>query len=214
MPAKGASSKPFELIAGHAALDFVNTLDDRFAEGGPAERLAGYDDLSRFVRQAEVMTERQYRELKTLAVSSEARSAVLAEALRLREALAAVLYAALEKREPAKDALKELEALLKRAADERSLTRSSSAGGASSLELHWEYKNVARKIQAPVWLLAQAAEDLLTSPQAAHVRRCASSTCQWLFLDTSKNHTRRWCDMKICGNRNKVRRFQLRQSAG
>jgi hypothetical protein len=78
----------------------------------------------------------------------------------------------------------------------------------------WEYKDVAREVQSPVWLLAEAANDLLTSPQASHTRRCASSTCQWLFLDTSKNHTRRWCDMKVCGNRNKARRFHLRQAAG
>jgi len=39
------------------------------------------------------------------------------------------------------------------------------------------------------------------------VRVCASDTCGWLFLDTSKNHTRRWCDMKSCGNRAKARKY-------
>jgi len=38
--------------------------------------------------------------------------------------------------------------------------------------------------------------------------------CRWLFLDTSKNHTRRWCDMKVCGNRIKARRFKALHAAG
>jgi predicted RNA-binding Zn ribbon-like protein len=42
------------------------------------------------------------------------------------------------------------------------------------------------------------------------VKDCGDPSCRWLFLDTSKNHTRRWCDMKTCGNRMKARRFQAR----
>jgi predicted RNA-binding Zn ribbon-like protein len=45
----------------------------------------------------------------------------------------------------------------------------------------------------------------------ARVRTCGVDTCRWLFLDTSKNHTRRWCNMKVCGNRVKARRFQARR---
>jgi len=45
----------------------------------------------------------------------------------------------------------------------------------------------------------------------AYVRACASKTCQWFFLDTSKNHRRRWCDMTKCGNRAKFQRFYSRK---
>ena len=45
------------------------------------------------------------------------------------------------------------------------------------------------------------------------VRECGASDCAWLFLDTSKNHHRRWCDMTRCGNRAKVRRFYARRIA-
>jgi predicted RNA-binding Zn ribbon-like protein len=44
------------------------------------------------------------------------------------------------------------------------------------------------------------------------VRLCADASCAWLFLDTTRNRTRRWCDMKECGNRNKVRRFREAQT--
>jgi predicted RNA-binding Zn ribbon-like protein len=49
---------------------------------------------------------------------------------------------------------------------------------------------------------------LLTSDAMEHVHACKSETCRWVFLDTSKNHSRRWCDMKICGNRMKARRVR------
>ncbi|WP_433983920.1 CGNR zinc finger domain-containing protein [Tunturiibacter empetritectus] len=62
----------------------------------------------------------------------------------------------------------------------------------------------------PLWLIAQAAADLLLSQSTSQIRSCAAETCRWLFLDTSKNHTRRWCNMKICGNRMKARRFNSR----
>jgi predicted RNA-binding Zn ribbon-like protein len=59
----------------------------------------------------------------------------------------------------------------------------------------------------------RAAAELLTSPERALVKRCASDTCLWLFLDRTKNHARRWCDMKVCGNRAKVRRHRKRAAA-
>jgi predicted RNA-binding Zn ribbon-like protein len=220
VPVKSATSKQFEaprqfeLIAGHPALDFVNTLDDRFEESGPVELLANYDDLLRFVSQAGLIAERQFRELKNLKPSPAKRSNVLADAVRLREALAAILYAVFENKQPPKAALLNLETIFKRAAGHRNLSFKRIDSPEFPTELSWEYEGIGKDIQSPLWLLAQAANDLLTSPQVGQIRKCASSTCQWLFLDTSKNHTRRWCDMKICGNRNKARLFHLRQGSG
>ncbi len=214
MSIKRALPKPFEMIAGHPALDFVNSIDDRFADGGPVELLTTYDDLLRFVSQAELITERQFRELKKLEPSLVERSKVVAQAVHLREALAAILYAILDHQEPAKIALLDVETIFKDAAGHRKLVFKHINSAELRFGMAWEYKGVATEIQSPVWLLAEAANNLLTSPQASLIRKCASTTCQWLFLDTSKNHTRRWCDMKICGNRNKARRFHLRQAAG
>ena len=56
----------------------------------------------------------------------------------------------------------------------------------------------------------KSAIELLTSPDLDRLRICAADTCAWLFLDTTKNRTRRWCDMKVCGNREKMRRFRAR----
>jgi predicted RNA-binding Zn ribbon-like protein len=58
--------------------------------------------------------------------------------------------------------------------------------------------------------IVRGAADLLIGPDRARVRECGSDTCFWLFLDHSKNGTRRWCDMKVCGNRAKARRHYQR----
>ena len=56
--------------------------------------------------------------------------------------------------------------------------------------------------------VVRSATDLLTSDAVTRIGCCADETCGWLFLDTTRSRTRRWCDMKQCGNRNKVRRFR------
>jgi predicted RNA-binding Zn ribbon-like protein len=83
---------------------------------------------------------------------------------------------------------------------------------ADQSQIAWSWRGLGRQVAAPLWLLAQEAADLLLSNRVAQLRSCASDTCRWLFLDTSKNHTRRWCDMKVCGNRMKARRFHARQA--
>ena len=56
-----AEDRPFELIAGHPALDLVNTLDWRFRIDGPDELLASYDDLLRFSAQCGLLGGKQIR---------------------------------------------------------------------------------------------------------------------------------------------------------
>src|SRR4029077_19161935 len=70
--------------------------------------------------------------------------------------------------------------------------------------------SVAADLELPFAAVVRAAVDLLTGEQAPLVGRCADETCGWLFLDTTRNRTRRWCVMKECGNRAKVRRFRGR----
>jgi predicted RNA-binding Zn ribbon-like protein len=68
----------------------------------------------------------------------------------------------------------------------------------------------ADDLERPYWDAARGAARLLTSPLLGRVRACAAADCGWWFLDDTKNASRRWCDMKICGNRDKVRRFRAR----
>jgi predicted RNA-binding Zn ribbon-like protein len=200
--------KSFQLIAGHVALDLINTVDNRFNPDGPLEVLASYDDLLRFATQSELLTERQAKKLRRADASQAARSQVLDQVRELRETLAGVAYAQLDRKEITPANLAILEEHFKQAGSHRHLI---ADGSVDPSHLAWTWRGLGSQVAAPLWLLAQAAAELMLSDQATHLRSCSSDTCRWLFLDTSKNHTRRWCDMKVCGNRMKARRFQARQ---
>jgi predicted RNA-binding Zn ribbon-like protein len=145
------------------------------------------------------------------AVSAPVAKRALRSAHQLREALAAVLYAQAEQRTPAPVELQGLEACLRESESPRQLTwAAAELGGQSHFQWTWSADQVSAPA-FPVWLMAQSASQLLLSVDFERVHACGAESCRWLFLDTSKNHTRRWCNMKVCGNRAKARRFQERR---
>ena len=197
-------TKPFQLVAGHPVLDLVNTLDWRFRASGPEELLDGYDDLLRFSAQSMLLTARQAQRLREVPPSIAGK--VLRSTKDLREATSQILYAIMDARTPPVGAIKKLDQHIRNAQANRTLRWSQSR-----LELSWP--GTQADAQLPLWLLAQSAFDLLTGETMQRLRSCDNPECRWLFLDTSKNHTRRWCDMKLCGNRMKARRFKAQHSA-
>jgi predicted RNA-binding Zn ribbon-like protein len=64
-----------------------------------------------------------------------------------------------------------------------------------------------------LWPLATSALSLLLSEEVGRIKECAADDCHWLFLDSSRNQSRRWCDMKACGNRAKARHYYHRHQA-
>lgn len=198
----------FSLCGGHAALDFVNSLDNRFGARAPLERLTDYGALLRFALESGLLDARRARQLSQVTPAAAERA--VRSARELREALAAALYARLEGRSPPRAALRTLEGHLHRAARHRELRWARAARGGA---LCWQRGRFEARAELPVWLLAQSTGELLMSEMAERVRACDADTCRWLFLDTSRNHSRRWCDMKVCGNRMKARRFQARHEA-
>jgi predicted RNA-binding Zn ribbon-like protein len=74
----------------------------------------------------------------------------------------------------------------------------------------WLWAQGGKALDCMLWPIARSAADLLTDGPLDSVRVCEGRGCGWMFLDTSRNRTRRWCDMKICGNRAKARRHQER----
>jgi predicted RNA-binding Zn ribbon-like protein len=194
-------AKPFKLLAGHPALELVNTLDLRFS-AEPEELLPTYADLLRFTAQLELLPAEQTRKLGRTVREKDAQR-VLAAAVELREALSSVLYAWIDGGKPPARQVETLEKHFIAAALQRRLR-------AGNMHLNWSWSGAEQQAEIPLWKLAQAAADLLLSTDAERVKDCGDPTCRWLFLDLSKNHTRRWCDMKVCGNRMKARRHQAR----
>ena len=198
----------FDLSGGHPALDLVNSLDNRFRADGPNENLVHYSDLLRFLGESGLLDPQRIR-LLNKAASEQAAEQVLREVKVLREAAAAVFYAGMEERTPAHSDVLTLERHFVEASRHRELHWNDTPA-----HMAWRWSRHAETDpNLPLWLLAQSVSDILLSLDAARVRTCAVDTCRWLFLDTSKSHTRRWCNMKVCGNRMKARRFQARRDS-
>ena len=78
----------------------------------------------------------------------------------------------------------------------------------------WEWAKYDQDLDRPLWPVARTAADLLTSGRLDRVRECPGADgCGWLFYDTSKNGSRRWCSMEGCGNVAKARRLYARRRA-
>lgn len=202
IPSDGVCESP----AGHPALDLANTADR--IPGLPwVERLPGYPDLLTWSVTAHILSPADRGQLarRARARSPEA-EAVLERAHALRESLYRIFTALAADTSPAQADLTHLNSELAQAL---SHCRIEARGGGFS----WSWDADAPELDRPLWPIARAAAELLTSPERALVKRCASETCEWLFLDRTKNHARRWCDMKICGNRAKVRRHRRRTAA-
>jgi predicted RNA-binding Zn ribbon-like protein len=192
--------RAFELIAGHPALDLINTLDWRFRATGTEDLLKTYDDLLQFAEQSKLLTPKQTRDLRRSGSES-----TLSSCRELREALADILYgsgsATASRRTLAR---RTLERYVQAARLKQKLSWKQSP------RLEWAWPS-EQDPELPLWALALSAADLMTSDAVDRVRACDNPECGWLFLDTSKNHTRRWCDMKLCGNRMKARRFKAQR---
>jgi predicted RNA-binding Zn ribbon-like protein len=201
------NAAPFSLCGGHPALDLVNTLDNRFRDDGPTELLSDYAALLRFSEQSGLLTAAQAGLLKRRVSKTEAEGAVKS-ARRLREAAASALYASVEGSAALPADVRALEGHFQTARTHQELVWAPASDGPKFV---WDWSSSQAEADLPIWILSLETSALLTSDEMSRLRSCGSGTCRWLFLDTSKNHTRRWCEMKVCGNRMKARRFQARR---
>jgi predicted RNA-binding Zn ribbon-like protein len=194
-------------LTGQVSLDLVNTVDWR-ASSEPKELLNSYSDLVRWGRHTGLLKDREARGLAIEAAKHPKKaSAVLKHALALRETLFRIFSAVRDGRQAD-------------AADLESLNLSLS-DALSRLELRparegyqWEWKGEEADLERVLWPVVRAAGELLTSEELSLLRQCPGEGCAWLFLDTSRNKSRRWCTMEVCGNRSKARRHYEQMRAG
>ena len=205
MPPGGALH--MRLDGGHVALDFVNTVGGlRDAPPDPDDdALETYADLVGFSERVGVLTSAQARALLKAGDADERKAGkVLRNALELRQLVYDVFRPLATDEPPASGALEALrdaerEALLK--------ARLEAAQGGV---IRWSWAH-ARELEAPLWPLTHAAVELLTSGPLRRLKVCAN--CRWLFLDRSRNGSRRWCSMESCGTAIKKIHFVERRRA-
>lgn len=201
-PERSQPDYAFDFSGGQLAIDFANTVGSRGAD--PVEHLNTFGDIVAWAEARGVVTRADASALaREASMSPEKARRALREARDLREAIYGVLKAVAEERKPKASDLERVNRAVGK-------TYGAAALAPADGKRFVLDTNAADGLARVTSKVVRAAVELLTSTQALQIGRCADETCGWVFLDTTRSHTRRWCDMKSCGNRNKVRRFRER----
>ena len=197
--------KRFHFVGGDLSLDFTNSVGGKRGLR-TREHLNTYGDFVSWSKQAGLLNEGRSLQLLQLAErQKEEADKVLSRGVKLREAIYNIFSAAIRHQPPCSTDLGALNSELA-----LGLNRLRVVPGAGGFGWSWEAQSLS--LDEPLGPIARSAAELLTKEHALeHVCCCEGDTCGWLFIDSTKNHSRRWCDMRDCGNRAKVRRHRLKQ---
>lgn len=196
----------FDFNAGRLCLDFVNTVRFR-PVSDRLELINTYEDLMVWARQATILTP---GEVAVLGASAREHGRAAVDALRKARALRESIYSIISSRAaglPAPEA--ELRTL------NRAVGQAMAHAGLvpAGPRFEWAWPDRAPYLDRVSWWVARSAAELLTSSDLTFVRECAGYNCGRLFMDATKNRSRRWCDMRTCGNQAKSRRHHERHRA-
>lgn len=199
---------PAELIAAQLCLDFANTLSPRHSSQA-LEQLVDYGSLLDWALRSGSLMDQAAARLRTLAAARpEKGGQALEQARELRETIFRLLDAAARSQPARADDLQDFNHLLGQA-----LAYARLSAGVHAYAWSWEERQDPPLLR-PCWPVVRSAAGLLTSAQLLdRLGVCADPQCGWLFLDSSKSRTRKWCDIRDCGNREKQRRYSKKRSA-
>jgi predicted RNA-binding Zn ribbon-like protein len=204
---RNAALDEYERVGGRLCLDFVNTRGSHF-DADAREYLAGYADLVEWLRLSEGgLDARQAARLVACARAHPRRAGeVFARSRELRALLYRIFAARAGARAPSRADLDAFDRESRAALAERRLVPAGA-------HWRWAWRDDAA-LELPLRIVLASSVDLLLEDDPTRLRQCpAPDGCGWLFYDTSKNATRRWCSMRMCGNGAKARRFQRRRRA-
>jgi len=196
----------WRLIGARACLDFVNTVGGRDDDGAiRRDDIPDYDSLLRWSAFASLVEPSEAQRLRARGRRSAAAArATLRRALRLREALYRIGTALVDERAPDAAELGVLDRELREARRHQRLV-------ARRGRLSDDWIPNPMRLDRVLWPIALSAASVFGSEDVTRLRRCGGTSCGWLFVDTTRNHSRQWCRMADCGNVAKVRRFRRRQ---
>jgi predicted RNA-binding Zn ribbon-like protein len=191
-------------LGGALCLDFANTTSGR---GGAhrLEHLHRYEHLLLWSRHAGLLSAGDFRRLRRAADRAPGAAArTLSRAKHLRDAIYAVCLALTQGRPTPRPALAVLNGAVAAAAGQRRLMPTAGT-------LAWQWTEAPGDLAGMLRPIALSAADLLLTLDPRRLKQCAGDHCGWLFLDETRSRTRRWCEMRVCGSRAKVRRFRQRR---
>ena len=196
---RGRAQNLPRLLAGRHCLDFANTIEAPIS-AHPEDFLRHYRDLVRWSWHARAIDDAEVARLEHLAQAEPVEADAAFElGLRMREAIDRVFRASAARAAPGDDDIRALRAEYLEALRAASLAPEDG-------RLNWTWRGVD-DLRRPVWAAVSSAIELLTEGDLARVKHCpGAGDCGWLFYDTSRNRSRRWCSMEGCGSRVKMRR--------
>ncbi len=201
------SENKFDFDAGDISLDFANTANWH-ASQHPVEGLNSITDLIAWSKAGGLLTSEAEKQLQDLERNSPEQASLLYQhAIKVREAIFHIFSSRYTGKPIPKDDLALLNSIVRPAMAHRQLVQSGDV-------FQWAWSPDVKGIDLILWPISFAAAHLLASSTAARVRVCEDDRgCGYLFIDLSKNHSRRWCSMESCGNRAKARRHYSRLQA-
>jgi predicted RNA-binding Zn ribbon-like protein len=189
-----------DLMGERLCLDFVNTVSWRGRENSK-DFFDTYTDLLIWSRYINIITDIDFKTLQQKAKKHpKEEQKAMKKAIVLRETIYAIFSAKSDGNVLKKDYLSNFNNFLSKTMSHSQIIQTKDG-------LAWNTdgdKNSLDWILNPV---IRSAAELLISSEVGKVKICGDSECGWIFLDSSRNQSRRWCDMKDCGNRAKARRF-------
>jgi predicted RNA-binding Zn ribbon-like protein len=194
------------LVGGSAVLDYLNTCDGRRPGTGLLEvvdKLSNLEDIVHWFRHANLIDDLEHQHFVAVVRRSSWHTVTAFEQLiDFREALYRLLLPMALDHSADQVSLDALNQALADTADQRLLVLTPAG-------VIWRWRvgdDLGSMTAGFIGRLAVQASILLTSGDLSRLKACATPDCDWLFLDTSKNGRRRWCQMNVCGAREKVKR--------
>jgi len=193
------SKAPFEneflFVGNYLWLDFINT--EMVVGGQPVDRLNGFESLMAWLVQARTLDEQQADDILGNWKATREAESTFQNAVRLRSGLREMAERLIKGKTVPQSTVAAINQCLAHQTGHTELKR--ARGGFE--------KRFQADFRAPeqlLWPVAESASDLLCYGDLSLVKKCENSTCVLFFYDTTKNHSRRWCSMSVCGNRMKV----------
>ena len=185
---------PFLFIGNHPCLDFINT--QMIVRGNPTDLLGGYEDLVAWLVQAKMVN----TTLATVVMTKwnhKDQEQFFEQGILFRKTLRDIAERIVARKAIPGSAVTSINQLLSRCPGYPQLIYAKG-------RFERQFQSLATLKDSLLAPLAEAASNLLCSGNLTLVKKCGNAACILYFYDTTKNHTRNWCSMQLCGNRMKV----------
>ena len=191
----GEAKIPFLFVGNQRCLDFINT--SFVVNGDPVEVLTTFSDLVMWLVEAELLSEEEGKKIERRWSKQEEGPETFEQARTFRATLREMVERITDGRPVPQAAMEAINGLLRYRIGYPQVTRRNG-------KFEQGYLADSQEANQVLGLLGEAAMNLLCTCEHSLIKKCQNPLCVLFFYDTTKNHTRHWCSMTLCGNRSKV----------